>query len=46
MRVQTAMPIDNSYLKTTPLLLAPKGLNVPTYTNIDSKSIDHTGFVK
>ena len=40
------MPIDNSYLKTTPLLLAPKGLNVPTYTNKDSKLIDHTGFVK
>ena len=46
MRVQTTPPIDNSYLKSTPLLLAPKGLNVPSYTNIDSKKIDHKGFVK
>ena len=46
MRIQPAPPIDNSYLKSTPLLLAPKGLQVPSHTNIDSKSIDHKGFVK
>ena len=46
MRIQPAPPIDNSYLKSTPLLLAPKGLQVPSHTNLDSKSIDHKGIVK
>ena len=46
MQVKPAPPIDNTYLQNNPLLLAPKGLNVPTYTNIIPEKLDHKGFVK
>ena len=46
MQVIPPPPIDNAILENNPLLLIPKGLTVPTYTNLSPEKLDHKGFVK
>ena len=46
MQVEPEPPFKNTPLENNPLLLAPKGLDIPTYTNICKDKIDTKGFVK
>ena len=46
MQVKPTYRFESVQLDNNPLLLAPKGLSVPTYTDFDNKKIDKKGYVR